>query len=117
MNINCDIIMDLVAVYKDGMASDGTRALVRAHLRECPSCRKMYAGYQISQNVRPTPAPAPKEGYAEGYNALIRHMRIKHIREVASVMFAAGVFAAIGVYAAAKAAVLPQIPEKESNDR
>lgn len=113
MNINCDIVMDLVAIYKDGMASDGTKELVRTHLRTCPSCRKLYAGYQISQNIRPTPAPIPREDYAAGYSALARHMKIRHIKEVASVMFAAGVFAAIGVYAAARTAVLQPTADTE----
>ena len=38
----CDLIMDLMPLVKDGAASEASRAAVEAHLLECPACRELY---------------------------------------------------------------------------
>ena len=38
----CDLIMDLMPLAKDGAASDASRAAIEMHLRECPACRELY---------------------------------------------------------------------------
>lgn len=50
MNITCDMAMDLIALYNDGLASDDSRRAVDEHLKNCPECSAAYASYS---------APAP----------------------------------------------------------
>lgn len=45
MSLNCDVVMDCVALYKDGAVSEGTKKAVDAHIKECPDCRKYYKQY------------------------------------------------------------------------
>ncbi|MCR5060023.1 MAG: zf-HC2 domain-containing protein [Saccharofermentans sp.] len=41
MKFDCDIISDLLPMYKDGICSDTSRKIVEEHLAECPSCSKV----------------------------------------------------------------------------
>lgn len=41
-NIPCSIVLDLLPSYVDGLCSEETAALVKAHLSECESCREAY---------------------------------------------------------------------------
>ncbi len=43
MKYNCDLISDLLPLYKDDICSEATKKIVEEHLDECPSCRKMFA--------------------------------------------------------------------------
>ena len=36
----CNIILDLLPLYTDGMTSDVTDAVIEEHLKECESCNK-----------------------------------------------------------------------------
>lgn len=38
----CDLIMDLMPLAKDGAASDASRTAIEMHLMECPACRELY---------------------------------------------------------------------------
>ncbi len=52
MNLPCEIVMDLVALYQDGLANPVTKNSVAAHLRTCPDCRRYYKQYRrFSQNL------------------------------------------------------------------
>lgn len=46
MNLPCEIVMDLVALYQDGLANPVTKDSVAAHLRTCPDCRQYYKQYR-----------------------------------------------------------------------
>ncbi|MCI7657033.1 zf-HC2 domain-containing protein [Anaerotignum sp.] len=46
MNLPCEIVMDLVALYQDGLASPMTKNNVAAHLRTCAECRRYYKQYR-----------------------------------------------------------------------
>lgn len=39
MKLTCDIVQDLLPLYEDGVCSEGSRAAVEAHLKECAACR------------------------------------------------------------------------------
>ena len=40
--MTCEVIRDLLPLCADGMASEETEALVRAHVRSCPTCEALY---------------------------------------------------------------------------
>ena len=46
MEITCDIVMYLVDVYTNGIASEDTANAVREHLKTCPDCRRHYDEYK-----------------------------------------------------------------------
>ena len=41
MKYDCDMISDLLPLYKDGICSDASKKIIEEHLAECPSCGKM----------------------------------------------------------------------------
>ena len=41
MKYNCDLISDLLPLYKDDICSEASRKIVEEHLAECPDCKKM----------------------------------------------------------------------------
>jgi anti-sigma factor RsiW len=97
MNISCDMAMDLIALYKDGLASDDSRAAVREHLRLCPSCAREYARYSKSTSkpgLPPEDAPGSDE-ISLKYTELARSLRHRHIIKTAAV--AATIAVSLGV--------------------
>ena len=46
MSWNCDIVIDLISLYHDGLASEATKQFVSQHLTECPTCRQQYKQYR-----------------------------------------------------------------------
>ncbi len=43
MKYNCDLISDLLPLYKDDICSDESKRIVEEHLAECASCKKLFA--------------------------------------------------------------------------
>ena len=41
MKYECDMISDLLPLYKDGICSDASKKIIEEHLAECPTCGKM----------------------------------------------------------------------------
>lgn len=44
--MDCDIVRDLLPLYAEGMASEGSRAAVEAHLKGCAGCREALLGFK-----------------------------------------------------------------------
>ena len=42
MKFECDMISDLLPLYKDEICSDTSKKIVEEHLAECPACRKIF---------------------------------------------------------------------------
>ncbi len=75
MSLNCDIVKDLVALYHDGVASEASEAEIKAHLKECESCREYYKQYALT-----TPASLNLNLSGPGnYGELAKHMRIRRL--------------------------------------
>ena len=51
MSLNCETVMDLVSLYKDGAVSDGTRQTIDEHLRDCRDCRRYYHQYDSIDRI------------------------------------------------------------------
>lgn len=45
-NITCEVIQDLLPLYKDGCCSEQSKKLVEEHLTDCKECREMDRLYQ-----------------------------------------------------------------------
>ena len=44
--IKCDVIQDLLPLYSDNVASDGSRAIVDEHIKSCSDCHAILAKMQ-----------------------------------------------------------------------
>ncbi len=49
MEISCDMAMDLITLYHDGLASESSVKAIKAHLKGCPNCRKAYREYKLAE--------------------------------------------------------------------
>lgn len=41
-HFGCNIILDLLPLYMDGLTSDGTNVVIEEHWKECEKCRRVY---------------------------------------------------------------------------
>lgn len=46
-NLTCDMCLDLMPLVKDGIASEDSKAAVKAHLKTCPNCSALNQGEEI----------------------------------------------------------------------
>ncbi len=75
MSLNCDIVKDLVALYHDGLASEASETAVKAHLKECKSCRDYYKQYRLLAPTLPNLNFVAPGNYGE----LAKHMRVRRL--------------------------------------
>lgn len=75
MSWKCDIVMDLAPLYCDGMANEGSRRLVKKHLRECAECRAYYRLYRPVLRRMGREAAQLQQG--QDYACLAKRMRIR----------------------------------------
>ena len=103
MNITCDIAMDLMALYKDGLASDDSKKAVQAHLKNCPECRRAYSQYSADM-VRQNDAPHPlaEDDLSQKYYKLAKHLHKQHLVSTAVVLSVVAVSVGIGVFGTIK---------------
>lgn len=45
--LTCDIVMDLIPLVKDGVASNDSKDAVYEHLKECQECREMFEHFEL----------------------------------------------------------------------
>jgi len=48
LNISCDIILDLIPLVKDGVASEDSVKIVHEHIKSCQSCRADYEAFKYT---------------------------------------------------------------------
>lgn len=51
MNISCEIIKDLLPLYKDDVCSIESQKLIEEHLQSCAECKKLWEQMSIDINV------------------------------------------------------------------
>lgn len=61
ITIPCDVCRDLAPLVQDGAASEGSAALVRAHLAACADCRALFPDLAGEGERLPAP-PQPDDG-------------------------------------------------------
>ena len=93
MNLNCDIVMDCVSIYKDGLASEGTKRAVETHLKECSDCKSFYRQYDSIKDHCSSKQSASLDGKADKFAALSSVLNAR--RRMFKACFA--IFAAITV--------------------
>ena len=53
---SCDVIKDLLPSYIDGLTSEASNEIIRAHLETCPDCKKTYNSMNDGESPSTTPA-------------------------------------------------------------
>lgn len=46
MNISCEVILDLIPLVKDGIASDDSTTIVKHHIENCHSCKAEFETFE-----------------------------------------------------------------------
>lgn len=93
MKLPCDVVMDLVGLYKDGLASTQSKAAVDEHLKECPSCRKYYKLYDsIEKRTKEQEEPIVEmDSYSDyNYSDVSKRLRRTHNRNLLLMSAVAG---------------------------
>lgn len=63
MNLSCNVVQDLIVLFQENTVSEETRKDIRAHLKECRDCRRVYREYvqlnheKAAQEKEPKPVP------------------------------------------------------------
>lgn len=100
MKITCDMAMDLIALYSDGLASKDSREAVREHLLHCPACAKAYAGYRFSYNAQHRPVenqtPAKEELNAK-YKTLAKNLYKSHVLSTGTTLLVTAMSVGFGI--------------------
>ena len=69
MSISCNAVQDLIVLFQEDTVSEETRQEVRAHLKECRACRKIYREYahlnQEELHFEQESRPEAELGYGE----------------------------------------------------
>ena len=71
--INCDVVRDLLPLYVDGLASEGSTALIKEHVEVCADCRAQL------ERMR-TPLEEGSAEAADYKKALVKQKRHTHKR-------------------------------------
>lgn len=75
MKLNCDVILDLLPLYHDGVCSEGSRALIEEHLKECESCRRALE--EIRKEISASNTTMKDAGKA--WKSLVRNLWIRRV--------------------------------------
>lgn len=54
MNISCNIILDLIPLVKDGVASDDSIIAVNEHIKSCESCKAEFETFESIKLEQPS---------------------------------------------------------------
>lgn len=73
--MNCNVIKDLLPLYVDEVLSEDSKALVEAHLADCPDCNAALEALQTQQPMPETPDISAKQ--AMGALGRLMRKRIK----------------------------------------
>lgn len=53
LNISCDVILDLIPLVKDGVASDDSTIIVNEHIKSCESCKTEFEIFESTNIEQP----------------------------------------------------------------
>lgn len=85
MKYPCNIILDLLPLYHDGVCNTESADAIREHLNECESCRAYYQSLQASDSL-PIGAGGNEEEMRKAASLKAVKKKILHKRILASVV-------------------------------
>ena len=116
MILSCDTVMDLISIYKDGLASSDSVRAIEAHLKDCPSCRKYYKLYDTTGlHSAGRCRQMPSDGYTEHFVELASKLRKTHIISNAAIIGIAGLSLSLMVISLVKLRKKYNIPDAQQS--
>lgn len=100
MNYPCNLIQDLLPLYRDGVCSEESKKVVEKHLSECSCCKEYYTAMQEADKIIITPSNVERECQkAASFQSVKKKLFRKQILIVAVsfVLLAVLCFAVIGI--------------------
>ena len=87
MNLTCDMVQDLLPLYKDGLASEDSAKAIREHLRSCKSCRDLHRKTVVSDMKQRVcrkkhscpPPPFPEDVELHRFRKISERLRRRHL--------------------------------------
>lgn len=102
MNCHCNLIRDLLPLYHDGICSDESNEIIKAHLAECDGCKEYYDRLCKSDGIVAVPQSSESEiKKADSFKGIKKRLRRKQIF-VGAAVFAAVVVLALSIIGALK---------------
>ncbi len=99
MNISCDIIMDLIPIYKDGVASEDSKKAVEEHILTCKDCAEMCKMYTPEAKPKKAKIHTGPESYKKRtYSSLAEELHKQKVIDKLTFSTTLALSAGIGVY-------------------
>ena len=54
MNVSCDVVLDLIPLVKDGVASEDSTTIVKEHIESCKSCKAEFETFESINIEQPS---------------------------------------------------------------
>ena len=95
MSLNCDIVKDMVVLYKDDCINENTKAQIDEHLCECKSCRKYYKSYEnlLCDEQSAFVSEPERIETNKDFGKLAKRLRIKSL--IRDIVFSAAILASV----------------------
>ena len=95
--------MDLIALYKDGLASEDSRLAIREHLKSCPKCARAFAAYSVKKRDAIAKVGNAYVGDVSAkYTKLAKNLRRNHMISTAAVIAIVAISIGIGSFSTMK---------------
>ena len=92
MKHSCEVILDLLPLYHDGVCSEKSREMVEEHLMECEACQKALV--EIEKEVSAPNVSRQEAGKA--WKALTRNLWIRRVTAIVLAVVLTAAAAAVG---------------------
>jgi len=74
MKYDCEVIKDLLPIYKDGVSDEKSNEVIEEHLKECEACKKYWDAINKSEITLPE-APVIENASIVDYGKRIKKKR------------------------------------------
>lgn len=101
MTLNCETVMDMVSLYKDGALSEGSRESIDEHLRECRECRRYYHQYDSIDRIITKKQEAESADVEEKYASFSASLRRRRTAATVGLAVCAAVTLTSAIFAMA----------------
>ncbi|MDD6035916.1 MAG: zf-HC2 domain-containing protein [Lachnospiraceae bacterium] len=93
MSLSCNVVQDLIVLFQEGVVSEETRRDIRAHLKECRECRRVYREYAFLNREEFHSAKEPKPERELQYGEVAARIRKSKYwsRSIVGAAFALGI--------------------------
>ncbi len=75
MSLNCNVVQDLIVLFHEEAVSEETSRDIRAHLKGCRACRKLYREYTHLNQEEFQPEEELRPEHELSYSRLAKRLR------------------------------------------